>query len=187
MGSDFYRYKILIVTAVAILILSDAGMMLYSSQVSSSDRSGRQELAAQMTEIQLLRADVARAEAIRLVMPTTKKDCERFKESLPSTRSGYSLITSELGDVGHNAGLQISALEFHSADIPARDLTEVSVDASVTGNYKSIMQFVNGVQRSKNYYIVESLSLATDTSGVPGAPGTVRVNVHLKSYFKAAA
>jgi Tfp pilus assembly protein PilO len=96
------------------------------------------------------------------------------------------VITSELGELGHKAGLQITSLDFHSADIRARDLTEVAVNASVSGNYKSIMNFVNGLQRSKNYYIVESLTLGQDT-GPAGASGIVKVDLHLKSYFKGAA
>jgi Tfp pilus assembly protein PilO len=187
MGKDFQRFKLPILLAVGALLAADGVMAFYAYHMSSSERSAQQELAAQLTEIKLLKADVARASAIRSAFPATKADCERFKDSLPSARSGYSVITAELGDVGRQANLQIGSLEFHPNEIPARDLTEVLVNATVTGNYRSIMRFVNGVQRSKNYYIVESLSLASDTAGAPGGSGTVRVDLHLKSYFKGTA
>jgi type IV pilus assembly protein PilO len=186
MAHDFQRQKNLTLAVVAVLLFADAAMALYSFNTASSDRS-KQELAAQTTEVKLLKADVERARAIQLAMPTTKVDCERFKDSLPSARTGYSLTTAELGELGHKSGLQIGSHDFHPTDLPARDMTEVSINATVTGNYKSIMRFLNGVQRSKNYYIVESLSLGTDAAAVPGAPGTVRVDLHLKSYFKGAA
>ena len=187
MRRDFQRQRNVTLAAVAFLLFGDAAMALYLVHVAASDRPAHQELSAQTTEIKLLRADITRARAIQLAMPTTKADCERFKDSLPSARTGYSVITSELGKIGHTAGLQIGSLDFHATDLPARDLTEVSVNATVAGDYKSIMQFINGVQRSKNYYIVESLSLATDVGAVPGAPGTVKVDLHLKSFFKGAA
>ena len=87
--------------------------------------------------------------------------------------------------MGRTAGLQIGSLDFHSTPIVARGLTEVAVDAKVTGDYKSVVKFLNGVQRSSNYYIIESLSLAP--SGPSGPSGAVSVDVHLLSYFKGAA
>lgn len=186
MRHDFKKQKNLTIAIVAFLLCADAAMAFYSFHMAVSDRPAHQELAAEGTEIKLLRADVARARAIQEVMPATKADCDRFKNSLPSAQTGYSLITSDLGEMGHNSGLQIGSLDFHSTDLPARDLTEVAVNATVTGDYKSIMHFVNGVQRSKNYYIVESLTLAGDAAH-PGAPGAVKVNLHLKSFFKGAA
>jgi type IV pilus assembly protein PilO len=186
MRRDFQKQKNLSYVLVASLLLADAVMAFYYFNMAASDRPAHQELQAQTTEIRLLQADVARARAIQQAMPSTKADCERFKQSLPSARTGFSVITSELGELGHKAGLQITSLDFHSADIRARDLTEVAVNASVSGNYKSIMNFVNGLQRSKNYYIVESLTLGQDT-GPAGASGIVKVDLHLKSYFKGAA
>jgi type IV pilus assembly protein PilO len=186
MRRNFEQQKNLTYTSVAFLLLADVVMAFYSFNMAASDRPAHQELAAQTTEIKLLQADVARARAIQVAMPTTKADCQRFKDSLPSARTGFSLITSELGDIGHQSGLQVTSLDFHSTDIRVRDLTEVSVNASVSGDYKSIMHFVNALQRSKNYYIVESLSLGQN-SGPVGASNAVKVDLHLKSYFKGAA
>jgi hypothetical protein len=49
-----------------------------------------------------------------------------------------------------------------------------------------VVQFVNGLQQSKNHYVVDNLSLANERGG-PGSKSSLRVNLHLMSYLKAAA
>jgi Tfp pilus assembly protein PilO len=119
-------------------------------------------------------------------MPGTKADCDRFDDSLPPVRLGYSVITAEFEQLGRESGLQISSLAFRPTDLAARGMTELAVDAKVAGTYKSVVRFLNGVQRSQNYYVLDSLSLAKDSGGTPGSTGTVNVDLHMKSYFKGA-
>jgi Tfp pilus assembly protein PilO len=183
-GRGFQRWMGPLLAVVGALLLVDGTLLVYSLAASARVPQ-QQELVAQSTQISLLRADVARARSIQRDMPKTKADCERFENSLPSARGGYSAITTELGELGRTSGLQISSLDFHSTPIATRGLTEVAVDAKVAGDYKSVVKFLNGVQRSVNYYIIESLSLAP--SGTSGPSGAVSVDLHLKSYFKGAA
>lgn len=188
MRRDFQRWKDLLLAVVAVLLLADGAMVVYSFMMTSSTISPQQLLASQTTEIRLLKADVQRARSIERDMPKTKADCDRFEGSLPTARAGYSAITVELGELGRASGLQISSLDFHSVEIAARGMTEVTVDAKVTGDYKSVVKFLNGMQRSTNYYIIESLSLAPSTAvTTPGTSGPVGVDLHLKSYFKGTA
>jgi Tfp pilus assembly protein PilO len=184
MARHFRSTKISLIALFGFLVLSDASMVLYLLD-SASSLSPEQELAAQNAQIKLLRADVARARDIRLNMPGTKADCDRFDDSLPPVRLGYSVITAEFEQLGRESGLQISSLAFRPTDLAARGMTELAVDAKVAGNYKSVVRFLNGVQRSQNYYVLDSLSLSKD-SGAPGSTGTVNVDLHMKSYFKGA-
>lgn len=183
-GRGFERWMGPILAVVGVVLLVDGALLAYSF-AASARAPQQQELSAQSTQIRLLRADVARARSIQRDMPKTKVDCERFENSLPLARGGYSAVTTELGELSRTAGLQISSLDFHSTPIATRGLTEVAVDAKVAGDYKSVVKFLNGVQRSMNYYIIESLSLAP--SSTLGPSGQVSVDVHLKSYFKGAA
>jgi type IV pilus assembly protein PilO len=187
MRRNFELRKNIILGVVGLLLTADAAMTLYSIGMASSIGSPQQELAAQITEEKLLKADVGRAIAIQSEMPQIKKDCERFEGALPAASSGYSAISSELAELGHEAGLQISSLGFKAKELSGRGMTEVAVDATVTGDYKSVVRFLNGMQRSKNFYVVESLALASDAVARQGTHGAIKVDFHLKSYFKKAA
>jgi type IV pilus assembly protein PilO len=183
---DFQRKKTVIFGTLAILVVGDIAMATYSIRMASSTVSPQQEIAKQTALLKLLAADVKRAHEIQEAMPTTKADCERFENSLPPAGSGYSVISAEMEDVGRKAGLQIASLSFHPKELGSNGITEVVLDASVSGNYKSVVEFLNGLQRSKNHYIVDDLSLANDRAQ-GGSSSDVRVDLHLRSYFKAMA
>lgn len=182
MRIDFPLKKNLLLGAIAILLVADGLLALYAERLSAE--SPQQELAAEKNEMKLLRADVNRALAIQKNMPVIKADCERFETSLLRGGSGYSGVSGELTEIARNSGLQISSLGFNSKEIPGKNLVEIALEATVSGDYKGVVQFLNGLQRSKNYYIIDGLTLASGASG--DAPGTIRVALHLRSYFSNA-
>jgi hypothetical protein len=186
MKRDFRLRKYVILGALAALLAADAAFAVYSFRMTSSTVSPQQALAAQMVQLKLLRADVKRAREIQKAIPETKADCVRFENSLPPSSSGYSGISTDLEEVSHKAGLQIATLSFHSKEIAGRGMTELSMDASVNGNYQSVVRFLNGLQRSEIHYVVDDLKLASERSG-PQSLGEIRVDLHLRSYFKAVA
>ncbi len=163
MRRDFSVRRNVILAVLGVLLVADAAMAVYSVQMASSKMSPQQELTVRATQVKLLKADVERAAAIRRDMPKTKSDCDQFEGSLPPASGGYSVISSELADLGREAGLKISELGFHAKELGGRGVTEIAVDATVTGEYKSVVKFLNGMQRSKNYYVVDSLALGTDS------------------------
>jgi len=185
MKLDFQRKKTIIVVALVLFIAADCGMAIFSVARETSMRSPQQELVARTTQLKLLQADVERARLIKNDSPVAKHDCDEFENSLPLAGSGYSVVSSELDEIGSKAGLQIGSLGFHQNDLEGRGIAEVTVDAEVTGNYKSVVHFLNGLQRSANYYAVESLALNGEAAGrLPS--GSLKLALHLKAYFRAA-
>lgn len=183
---NFGRTKFVLVALVAGLLVGDAALSVIAIRAASKKETPQHQLATQITLLRLLRADVKRAQEIQQEIPKTKADCELFENSLPAAGTGYSVISAELQDLSQKSGSQISSLSFHPADKASHGITEVSLDASINGDYKSVVQFVNGLQQSKNHYVVDNLSLVNERGG-PGSKSSLRVNLHLKSYLKAAA
>jgi len=186
MRRNFKRKKNIILGALVVLLAADAVMAVYSIRMASSAMSPQAEIATRTMQLKLLAADVKRARDIQQAMPKTKADCERFENSLPPSATGYSVVSAELEEIGHAAGLKIDALSFHPKELPGRGMTAITLDAAVSGDYKSVVRFLNGIQRSQNHYVVDDLSLANERAGQAAVAG-VRVNLHLRSYFKAAA
>lgn len=180
------KQKNRILAMLAILIAADVFLIAYSIVMASPARSPQHDLAAQRAQLKLLKADVTRALAIQKDMPKTKADCARFEDSLLSASAGYSAVSAELTQIGQHSGLQIASLGFQPKELPRRNMAEIVVDMTVNGDYKSVVRFLNGLQRSDNYYVIDGLSLATEQA-VSGTPGHLRVALHLRSYFKNAA
>jgi type IV pilus assembly protein PilO len=184
MKIEFPLQKTIILLLLAMLIIADAGLALYA--MKSSSGFPRQELAAQKVQMKLLKADIQRARTIQQGMPQTKADCERFENALPSASAGYSSVTAELTEVANQSGLQIASLGFHSKELPGRNLVEIEVDATVNGDYKGVVRFLNGLQRSKNHYAIDGLTLASEPMGLE-THGALRVGLHIRSYFRNTA
>lgn len=184
MKIEFSLQKKMIIAGLAMVIAADAILTLYA--IESATSFSRNELAAEKTQIKLLKADIQRALAIQQSIPQTKADCERFEKALYPSSAGYSAVTDELTRVANQAGLQTVSLAFHTKELPGRNMLELGLDATVNGDYKGVVRFLNGLQRSKNFYIIDTLTLASEPAGEKVA-GPLRVVLSLRSYFKNAA
>ena len=61
----------------------------------------------------------------------------------------------------------------YTQDPPGSDLTEISMDASITGDYPQIMRFVNSLERDQNFFVIRGLTL----TGQQGGPVNLRLRV----------
>ena len=186
MRRDFTARKRIIVGSVTLLVLADVALAAYSWQLSSAPHTTRQPGAIEIRPQDLMRADIRRAQAIRDNIPAIQKDCDRFEQSLFPASSGYSAVRSELGAIARKSGSRLADLTFKPTDIASRGMTEVAIDATVDGDYKNVIGFLNGLQRSANLYEVDSLTLASENSNQTSA-NVIKVALHLKTYFRAAA
>ncbi|HXM94339.1 MAG TPA: hypothetical protein VOA64_08815 [Candidatus Dormibacteraeota bacterium] len=185
MTSNFKLQKRLIIGALLVLVFADIALAAYSWRLSSVPRNPQQELALQTKQFELLRADIKRAIAIRGLMPAIQKDCEQFERALQPVATGYSSVSAEMDAIAKKAGVKIDDRTFRRKEIANRGLEEVVIDATVNGDYISVVRFLNGLQRSHNLYVVDGLSLAGDTQN-QSANGPIRVAVHMKTYFRVS-
>ena len=186
MAREFKLQKRSIIAALALLIAADVALAAYTWQASSTPRSEKQDLADQTKQLKVLQADVEHAKDIQNKMPAIQADCDRFEHTLFSASTGYSSATADLDGIAKKSGAQVQDLSFKQQEVPARGLTSVEITATISGNYSSVVHFVNGLQRSDNTYILEGLSLSGENQN-PGANALIKVTLHLQTYFRTAA
>lgn len=186
MQRDFTFRKRAILSLLAILLSADAALAFYSWRLASAPQTPQSQFDAQSMQLKVLKGDIKSAQYIKDHMPATRLDCDRFEQSLPPESAGYSLVTSQLDEIAKKAGLQIVSIAVKQKAIQERGLSEVSLDATVSGDYPSVVRFVNGLQRSSGFYIVDSLALASVTQN-RATSGSIRVGLHLRTYFRDSA
>jgi type IV pilus assembly PilO-like protein len=186
MRRDFTTRKRAILGVVTILVLADLALAAYSLELSSAPRISQQALDRQARQLKLMQADIERARKIREDMPATQKDCEKFEKSLLPASSASSTLSAELNEVARKNGVQLVELAFKPTPIPERGMSEVAVDSTISGDYRNVIQFLNGLQRSANNYIVESLTLAPEGAS-QGPANVIKVGLHIKTYLRATA
>jgi hypothetical protein len=166
--------------ALALLLLVDLALVFYlweaSRQGPESLREQRDRLALQA---KLLRGDIQRGEKIRASLPQVGNDCDEFyRESFLDRATGYSQIESDLGAIASKAGVRTPGFVFKQQDVKDRGVEEVSISTSVEADYPAIIAFIDGLERSKNFYLVDGLHLSSATTG------GIRLDIQLHTYFR---
>lgn len=182
---NFQLEKRLIIAGLAILLLADTALGFYTLRMMDNRQNPDSAIAAESRQVALVKADVKRASDIQKKIPGYLQGLDEFEASLSPAPTGYSSVSQELAAVAQKNHITIEDEKFHQKDVSGRNLTELQIETSVGGDYMSIVSFLNALQRSKSVYIVDSLQVETQSS-LPGQnpSGTLKVNLHLRTYFR---
>jgi Tfp pilus assembly protein PilO len=183
MSQDFTFKKRLIIGGISLLLLADVTLGFYRWHLATAPSTPADRLAEEKERLKLQRADVEYAEKKAANLPKTLKDCDKFEHDLPSSNTVSSTISADLGDISKKSGVQLTGITFRDKEIPNRNITEREMEASISGQYENVVRFLNGVQKSPNFYVVDSLNLETESS----APNQLRVGLHMRSFFRTGS
>jgi hypothetical protein len=95
--------------------------------------------------------------------------------------SHYSAISETLATLASENHVQKSAVRYDAKDTDIPGLQRVAITASVTGDYPNEMRFINALERSKTFFVINSVNLV----GAEG--GTVRLELHLETFLRSAS
>ncbi|HWY05776.1 MAG TPA: GspMb/PilO family protein [Candidatus Acidoferrales bacterium] len=185
--SDFKVKKRLIVAFLALLLAVDGALAVHNSRLGARDENPDVKLKAESRQVALVKADIERATKIKARLPEVEKYFDQFENTLPPAGKGYSVVSQEVGEIARDTRVQVQDLKFREKEIAGRNVNEIEIEAVLDGDYAGIVRFLNRLQRSKNSYVVDSLGLdsASGTGRENAAPpGTVKVSLHLRSYFR---
>lgn len=181
-NSSWHTTKLLTSIALAILLLVDIGLGVF---LWKSSREQPEDLRAQLNQLvaqsKLRNADVVRGTAIRTSLPQVSRDCSKFYQAtfLDKT-TAYSAVVTDLGNIAEKAGLRPSDTSFKENDVKEdRSLTQVAISTSVEGSYSSVIKFINALEQSKNFYLLNDLHLASSNGGM------IKLQLDLRTYFRA--
>jgi Type II secretion system (T2SS), protein M subtype b len=187
--NDFTFKKRFILTVLTVLLVMDGALAYHNSRLAVKDENPDAKLKAESRQVALVRADIERANKIKAHLPEVQKYFDQFETTLPPAGKGYSMVSQELGDIAHETHVQVQDVKFRQKELSGRNVDEIEVEALLDGDYAGIVRFLNRLQRSKNTYVVDSLGLDSATgagAANQAPPGTVKVSLHLRSYFRKA-
>lgn len=175
------RTKAIIRAILGIVVAADIVLAGVNWQMAEANRTPQAELNALKRQHALMADDVTRAETIRATLPEIEQQRDTFfKQNFRPIASGYSSVISDFGTLSRGAGLQAENLNFHQHEADKRGVTEVDISAVVNGDYSSVVRFVNDLEHSDTFYVLDGLSLASSGSG-----GQLRLNLQLRTYFRS--
>jgi Tfp pilus assembly protein PilO len=96
----------------------------------------------------------------------------------------YSSISYRIGELSVASGVRLTRVQY-TQGVPGADLTEISLDAGISGDYRSIMRFVNSLERDQTFFVIRALSLTGQTGGLVNL--RLRVSTWLRPADAAAS
>ncbi len=113
---------------------------------------------------------------------TSQEQAKRFYESrLPY---GYADVATELGELRQKTGVRLSRVQYVQA-APVNGLTEIRMDAAVTGEYRSLALFINGLERDRTFFLIQNITLNGQQNGVVNL--RLRITTYLREPMPALA
>jgi hypothetical protein len=102
-----------------------------------------------------------------------------YEERLPLADSD---VVAELGVLAKKQGVKLMRVQYVEAPVMAESagaLTEIRMDASLSGDYRPLMLFINGLERDKMFFLVRGVTLTGEQGG------TVGLRLGLATYLRA--
>jgi hypothetical protein len=164
---------------LAVILLADVVLFGVHWKLNDSPHVQPAELSRLVMMEKQYRADNARLERFKVELPADEKQWDEFfTMHFHPAGAAYSAISEDLGDLSRSAGLHSDAITFHQHAPDARGLMQVDIVTAVEGDYDSLVQFLNKLEHSGNFYVLDSLALASSNGG------KLRLNVQLRTYFR---
>ena len=173
---------------VGLLILVNLylmAQMAYAWQQAKSQ--GADALAAQ--QVQLKTAEIAARplQGLDVKLSAASGNADRFyRDRLPVS---YSEVLAELGVLAKKQGVRLARVIYKEDPVAgegrsgeaAGQLTQISMDATLSGDYRPLVLFVNGLERDKVFFLITGVTLTGQQSG------TVNLRVRLVTYRRGLA
>ena len=102
-----------------------------------------------------------------------------YQKRLPYASSE---VAGELGAMAKKQGVKLTRVQYSYVPVlegGAGALTETRIDASLNGDYKPLVLFLNGIERDKMFFLINGVTLTGQQSGAVG------LRLRLTTYLRA--
>ena len=165
------------VAALVILDLFLLAHLLFAWQ--AVDASNGDALAQQQTVLTAARISNRPLQGIdeKLIESTTQANVF-YQHRLPYA---CSQVLAELGAVTSRENVRLTRVQYGQAPVLSGSyaLTQVSMDASIAGDYRSVVGFINAIERDHLFFVIGGITLTGQQTG------QVNLRLRLTTYLRA--
>jgi type IV pilus assembly protein PilO len=166
-----WHYVVFAILLVTVIVLGTRYAMDWAVTSSrTADALANKQVQLHALEIQTAplrgldkRIDVARDEVKSFV-----------SDRIPAS---YSSISAEMGKLEVQSGVRQTRLSYAQKP-PENNLTEITLDAGITGEYPQIMRFINSLERDKIFFVIRGMGLTGQQAG------TVNLRLQLSTWLR---
>jgi type IV pilus assembly protein PilO len=148
--------------AVLLIVVIGLSIRLGLDWAATNGRSAS-ALASKQIELKAMDLSTAPLRGLDKRVDEFRSQLEQFyAKRIPAN---YSSIAMRIGELNVKSGVRLSRVQY-SQGPPGQELTEISMDSGISGEYPAIMRFINSLERDQNFFVVRQMSLTGQQGGV---------------------
>ena len=167
------RNKLYIVLGV-LLVLDVTAVAMLMTPIAGRESLRQQEL--RQAWLNLKARESAPWRGLDKKIPQAKRDINAFyHDRFPTS---YSAISTSLDSIAAQSGVKVASERYAQKDAGIPSLQLVEIDADVSGDYMPLAKFINSLERSQLFFMIDGLDLGGEQSG------TVRLHIKFETYLR---
>lgn len=162
--------------AIGAMIAADlVAVALMVSPLIGSTASRKQQLNQLWTTLQAKTRQVEPLRGLDKKIPLASQQiAEFYQDRFPAHDSD---VAEALANLAKQTNVKIEGEKFQWGDSDSVGLRRVEIEAAIQGDYQALAKFLNGMERDKVFFIVNSVGLAQQN-------GPVVLQIKLETYQK---
>lgn len=175
---------------VALLLIANVYLLVHLAIAwSGAYRDNADSLDQQRIELKGAQIAALPLRGLDTKIERADVESEKFYDQRIATE--YSTVLAELGALATKDDVKLTRVQYSEGaavagaaatkqEISAADagLTEVRMDASLSGDYRPLVQFINGLERDKIFFLIGGVALTGQQTGV------VNLRMKLLTYLR---
>jgi type IV pilus assembly protein PilO len=163
----------------ALGVVDVIAIVVFFSPLVGSQLARREQLNERWKELQQKTREVEPLRGLDKKIPVARKEIDDFyAQRLPSQDSA---ISENLGKVAAQTGVRIASVKYTMKDPEPGGVRRLEVEASLAGDYLSLVRFINALERNQLFFLVDSVALGGEQGGV------VKLQLKLETYLRTGA
>lgn len=149
---------------------------------TAMDSHSNEVLANKQVELRALQVETRPLRGLDQRVEKTRRQIEDFyQKRIPPS---YSSIDARISELQIASGVRLTRVQY-TQGAPGPGLTEITMDASISGDYPAIMHFVNSIERDPMFFIIRAMALTSQQGGLVNL--RLRVSTWLRPADAAAS
>jgi type IV pilus assembly protein PilO len=149
---------------------------------AATNGSSSDALAGKQVELTALELQTAPLRGLDKRVENSRTQMQAFYDKrIPPN---YSSIATRIGELQVKSGVRLSRVQYSQGQAGS-DLTEISMDAGISGDYPAIMRFVNSMERDQTFFVIRAMALTGQQGGLVNL--RLRVSTWLRPADAAAS
>jgi type IV pilus assembly protein PilO len=162
--------------AILLLLVIVLGVRFRLDWAATSSSSS-ESLIGKQVELKALELGTAPLRGLDIHVMDSRAQLENiYAKRIPSS---YSVIATRIGELQVKSGTRLTRVQYAQGKA-GNVLTEITMDAGITGTYPGIMKFVNSLEHDQMFFVIRAMSFTGQQGGL------VSLRIRISTWLRPA-